>query len=425
MTETLRLSQRGPADLVREDRVHRAVYTDPEIFEQEMDRVFESTWVYVGHESEIPQPGDFKATRLGRNPVILTRDDQGHLHLLFNRCSHRATTVCQEECGSAKYFRCAYHGWTFRLNGELIGATYPTAYDPATFDPDDYGLTRVPRVESYRGFVFGCLRPDVESLESHLGNVKPYLDLRLDAAPDGEWVVRSGAHRYSFPGNWKLQMENGVDGYHGNFVHEAVFDKIPALKEHGFGTGRSLGEAIDLGKGHAVVDSRPDLAGLASVLAVPVPGQDEYRARLLERLGPERAQAALLAGGEALNVAIFPNLLLIANQIRVVFPRAVDQTEVEMRPVALAGAPAELNTHRLRMHEMYYGPAGAVGTDDVEIFGRVSEGLKVQAAEWLMINRGLFREQERPDGARVGQFTDETPQRALYRRWLELMEAGR
>ena len=425
MSETLRVAPSGFAALVHDDRVHRSVYTDQVIFDLEMDRIFESTWVYVGHESEIPTPGDYKATYLGRNPVILTRDERSVLNLLFNRCSHRAATVCQDECGSAKYLRCAYHGWTYRLNGELIGATYPTAYDPDAFRADDYGLLRVPRVESYRGFVFGCLRPDVDGLESHLGNVKPYLDLRLDGAPDGEWIVRSGAHRYFYDGNWKLQMENGVDGYHGNFVHEAVFERIPALKEKGFGTGRSLGEAVDLGNGHSVVDSRNDLAGLASVLAAQVPGQDEYRAGLMAKLGPDRAQSALLASGEALNIAIFPNLLLIGNQIRVVFPRAVNRTDVEMRPVALAGAPPELNAHRLRMHEAYYGPAGAVGTDDVEIFGRVSEGLNVRSAEWLMMNRGLFREELRADGSLVGQFTDETPQRALYRRWLSLMEDAR
>src|SRR5262245_18839395 len=142
--------------LVKDDRVHGQVYTDPTIFEEEMDKIFSRGWVYVGHASEIPQPGDFRMTTIGRQSVIMVRADDGQVQLLMNRCTHRANAVCQVERGNAKIFRCAYLGWTFRNNGELASVTYADRYD-ASFRKEDYGLCKVPRLGMYRGFVFGSL----------------------------------------------------------------------------------------------------------------------------------------------------------------------------------------------------------------------------------------------------------------------------
>src|SRR5262245_3559408 len=144
--------------LVKDDRVHGRVYTDPAIFAEEMDNIFSRGWVYVGHASEVPNPGDFRLRRIGQQSVIMVRDDEGRVRLLMNRCTHRANAVCQVERGNAKMFRCAYHGWTFRTNGELASVTYADRYDES-FRKADFGLRRVPRLGVYRGFVFGSLSP--------------------------------------------------------------------------------------------------------------------------------------------------------------------------------------------------------------------------------------------------------------------------
>ena len=137
-------------DLVKEDRIHGRVYTDPEIFEEEMEKVFYRGWVYVGHDSEIPNPGDFQLRKMGRQSVIMVRDEDGHVQLLLNRCTHRANAVCQVERGNTKKFRCAYHGWTFRTNGELLGVTRE-------------------RIRQIRERAFEKLRqsPDVKGLAGH------------------------------------------------------------------------------------------------------------------------------------------------------------------------------------------------------------------------------------------------------------------
>ena len=211
--------------LVSEDRVHGRVYLDPNIFEDEIAKIFHRGWVYVGHSGEIPEPGDYRLRKIGRAPVIMVRDDRGEMRLLLNRCRHRAATVCQIEQGNAKFFRCAYHGWTYRNNGELSAVTYQDGYG-GSLRKEELGLTNVPRMGTYRGFVFGSLAPDGISLDEHLGAAKDQIDLFVDLSPQGELDVRAGVNKYSYTGNWKLQVENAIDGYHPNLVHQSTFEII-------------------------------------------------------------------------------------------------------------------------------------------------------------------------------------------------------
>ncbi len=131
--------------LIKEDRVHGSAYRDPEIFTDELAKIFYRGWVYVGHASEVPQPGDFRVTSSGQQSVIMVRDDDGQVQLLLNRCTHRANAVCQTERGNTLLFRCAYHGWTYRTNGDLQGVMYQDRYDES-FRKQDYGLRKVPRI---------------------------------------------------------------------------------------------------------------------------------------------------------------------------------------------------------------------------------------------------------------------------------------
>jgi phenylpropionate dioxygenase-like ring-hydroxylating dioxygenase large terminal subunit len=404
---------------VRPDRVHRNAYLDPGLFTEELDRIFHRTWIYVGHESELSRPGDYRTTTIGRQPVIVTRDRAGAVHVLMNRCTHRAATVCQAASGNSATFRCEYHGWTFRNTGELVAPTFSGGYDPADFTAADYALARAPRVDTYRGLIFASLATDGEPLLEHLGRATEYLDLAVDLAPAGTIRLGAGTHRYSYRGNWKLQSENGVDGYHPNFVHKAFFE-TSGLGAGLFGPG-STGRAGSLGRGHAVLDFRSMMEPLMRQrLATPAGARAVDR--LTERLGDrDRATEVFLANGtQGFNLLIFPNLQIIGCQLRVIHPRAVDHTEVDLHPYLHDGAGDEENAARLRVHEAFYGPSGGGGPDDVEMFDRVATGLAVQSVEWLPLLRGLRR--ELVDGeARWGHVTDEQPQRGFYHRWLELM----
>ncbi len=416
--------------LVKDDRVHGRVYLDPDIFEDEFERIFHRGWVYVGHASEIPEPGDYRLTSIGRQSVIMSRGEDGQIHLLMNRCTHRANAVCNMDRGNATFFRCQYHGWTFKNDGDLVGVTYDTGYDQS-FRKEDFGLRKAPRMASYRGFVWGSLSPTGISIDEHLTDAaKRQLDLFCDLSPMGEIDARAGVHKYGYNANWKFQMENSIDGYHVNFTHQSFF----AVTEKRMGrrlnmfTGDSVSVTRDLGNGHAMLDNRPYNRAMRESGEAPpnpmmaTPWGQEYLKSLVQAHGMERTQELLTAGGTHMN--IFPNLVVLGVQIRMIRPVAVDRTEVFLYPALLKGVPDELNAMRLRGHETFYGPGGGGATDDLEMFVRNQTGLSAQVDPWLVLTRGQHREHRDADGTLTGQITDEVPQRAQWRRWKQEMTAG-
>ena len=413
--------------LVQDDRVHGHVYLHPDIFEAEIDVIFHQGWVYVGHASEIPQPGDYRLARIGRQSVIMSRDEDGEIHLLMNRCTHRANAVCQSERGNAHVFRCSYHGWTFRNDGELIGVTYPKRYGN-DFCKADMGLRRVPRMGIYRGFIFGSLSPEGMPFDTYLCDpVKRQLDLFTDLSPEGELDVRAGIHKYGYNANWKFQYENSMDGYHPNFTHQTLVDA--ASKRIGqritLYTDESPGLSRDFGHGHSMLDRRPysrNVGNNGARITATTPDQAGYRELLEARHGKAYAEEILVAGGT--HLAVFPNLILIGSHIRVVHPISADRTEVYLYPALLKGVPAEMNEVRLRAHESFYGPGGGGAPDDLEMFERNQVGLSAQVDPWLILARGLGKEWQDDDGTLVGQMTDELPQRAFWRQWKHMLVAA-
>jgi phenylpropionate dioxygenase-like ring-hydroxylating dioxygenase large terminal subunit len=401
------------SDLVREDRVHFRVYTDQQIFEDEMERVFHQGWVFVGHASEIPNSGDYRLAFVGRYPIIMVRGDDGEVRLLSNRCRHRANTVCQIERGNAGFFRCDYHGWVYRNDGKLATVSYPDGYD-RSFRKEDYGLIPLPRMANYRGFIFGSIAPTGMSLEDYLGHAKEQIDLFVDLSPIGEIDVRAGIHKYQYRGNWKLQIENSMDGYHPNFVHKTFFGmmsrrgvKIPTRH---FG-GSSIAVTRDFGHGHVMLDYR-ECNRQGQVLNV-VQGAGDYREKMFARYGETRAKEIINSGGT--HLLVFPNLVMIGVQLRVIRPLAPDHTEVYLYPTLLKGVEPELNEWRLRGHESFFGPAGFGAPDDLEMFERMQLGFQNDLDPWLLLARGMTRERREADGTRVGHVTDEVTQRGIWR----------
>ena len=408
----------GVDEWVKEDRVHRRMYVDPEIFAAEMERVFECSWVFVGHESEVPRPGDFKTTFVGRQPVIFSRHRDGQVYVLLNRCMHRGAVVCREESGNTESLRCIYHGWTYNTRGDLMGVPYRMGYGEG-FDQTALGL-RQAQVASYRGFVFARLARQGESLgeslEEHLGKAKYYIDLVLDAAPEGEIDVQSGVQKYSYPGNWKLQIENWVDGYHPPYTHETAFTIRDRKGGRGGSREGSGATARSFGRGHAVLDYTGTRTGWCTV----APTYEGYVKTLTERLGPERAQEVLRRDVQLL---VFPNLFFYKHMqhYRVVRPVAVDRTEVHAYPFRLRGAPDGLNDQMVQNLGLWASAAGFGQPDDIEAFVRCQEGLQVTGVEWLLFMRGLGRERVEPDGEIVGDVTDEVPQRGIHRQVKRLL----
>ncbi len=410
----------GPAldALIEPDRVHGSLYTDPAVYQAELERIWYRTWVYVGHESEVREPGDYVLKSIGPQPVIMSRDRTGTIHLLLNRCTHRANLVCDAPQGNSSAFRCPYHGWTFSNSGQLLGYPFSAGYGGRELK-QELGLAKVSRVDSHQGFVFGSFAEEGPSLLEHLGAAADAIDRLVRLSPEGRVELSAGWLKHRVKANWKMLLENETDGYHPQFVHASIFE----VASSGIGAlygERSAAVSRDLGGGHTENDLRPEFRRMGQPLAwfgtTPdrLPG---YVARMREAHG-EAAESILVDGSP--HVMVFPNLFLAEIQLFVLQPLAVDETVQHVTAIQFAGAP-DLNRRVLQQTIGSVGPAGFLLADDSEVYERNQRGVQALRPEWLVLKRGLHRERRDDDGHLVGDATDEVPARAIWRHYRELM----
>ncbi|MBI3435608.1 MAG: Rieske 2Fe-2S domain-containing protein [Proteobacteria bacterium] len=424
-------------ELVQEDRVHQLIYTDPAIFTAEMTHVFGATWVYLAHESQIPKPDDFFTTRLGLRPIIMVRDAQGQVRALFNRCTHRGTTLCRLERGSARMFRCPYHGWAFLNSGKLQTVPWRDGY-ACDFDDPKFNVAQVPRVESYRGFIFGTLNMAAMPLTDYLGPISGPIDEWLDRHPGGRVVIRE-ANRLMYRGNWKLAYDNSSDGYHVIFSHRSLLETENRLAEEGdkgmsFYKGRPDDAPMYvayMGNGHHFKDKRPNIEkrpGALWEIEGAAPGTEHVEGELRRKLGARALEALDLCASEPVNINVFPNLSILGNHIQVIEPLSVDTTNTTWYGTAVvdeAGiwgdAIHDINALRMRTQEQFPN-FGEV--DDLANFEEIQRGLAAQEDEWVYMHRGLGvpgRIRVADNGVITAPATDEVFMREYIKEWRRLM----
>ncbi len=414
MSPSVDLSPQTLRSLVRTDRVHRRIYTDPAIFELEMTRVFAASWCYVGHESEIPEPGDYKTCTVGRRPVLVTRGADGEVNALLNRCTHRGTMLCTDERGCARRFRCPYHGWTFASDGRLMAVPFPE--DHPVRDRSRLSLGRL-AAQSYRGFIFATLHPDPAPLDAWLGPARQPLNVIINRHPGGDLAVLPTAQRLEFAGNWKLSWDNASDGLHATFAHRSynvlgrTADTDTVLARDPGGTDMF---AQALGNGHMLVDQRPGIPQGPWATMRPTPFSEHYEAAIIAAGAADQLD---LATGSMVNLSLFPNLIFVGNQLLVVEPISVDRTRLWLWLCSAPGAPAEIDLLRLRADEDFV----SFGTpDDLDMFERVQRGLSIPEMEWIDVSRGLGSDGSDNRGAR-SPITSEGPQRGYLAHYAELL----
>ena len=193
--------------LVRETEVHRDIYVDEEVFQLEMEHLFANTWVYVGHDSQTPNSGDFYGTTIGTQPVLMVRHTDGNVKVLYNRCPHKGTQITGETHGNTgKFFRCPYHAWSFSTDGSLIAVPLKNGYENTGFEASHaaQGMTAVRHVRNYRGFVFAKLNDGGATFEEFFGESLSSLDNMVDRSPGR--TARSRRRRIALYA--QLQLEN-------------------------------------------------------------------------------------------------------------------------------------------------------------------------------------------------------------------------
>ncbi|MFG1462945.1 aromatic ring-hydroxylating dioxygenase subunit alpha [Xanthobacter sp. DSM 24535] len=408
--------------LIEPTRVNSRLYYDPDIFQEELEKIWYRTWVYVGHTSEIPNKNDYVTKSIGPTPVLLVRDKDGEVRLLLNKCPHRGNQLCAYKKGNRTSFTCPYHSWTFSNTGDLMGYALPEGYEGQ--DKKGLNLGKVPRIAIYRGFVFGSMAQDGPSLDEHLGGAKASLDQLLDNSPTGELDLTVGFLQHRTKANWKFMLENETDGYHPGFVHGSVFQ----VTNSGIGdlyAAQSTALTRDYGNGHTEFDLRPEWRRIDKPMewfGTSEARLPDYATAMNTAYGPERARQIMIDGSP--HVMIFPNLFIAEIQMFVLQPMAVDETIQHVTALQFKDAP-DIN-RRLRQQTMgSVGPAGFLLADDTEMYERNHRGAKIRDPEWLTLTRGLHRERLDENGFRIAHATDETPQRGIWRHYLKLMMEAR
>ena len=426
-------------DLVHPDRVHRRVYTDPEIFEAEMERIFGLVWIYVGHASQVPEPGDFFRNRIGDREVIISRHADGDVYAFHNRCAHRGMMVCQTRTGNTSRFVCPYHGWAYRNDGKLIGIPHADGYrDAIDLDDPQRGLHQVPRVALYRGFIFASLATDGPGLVDYLGPMTDTIDNFVDRSPTGELQLAGGGFQVTYSGNWKLHMENATDLMHASVVHESSVDSAravgetlasPADRSHGLqmieANGLPFSEMDKLtvrgfDGGHSYMGEFYRGGTVAQAVTDTV--LETYRAVMDEAYGAERA--AEILGWDTFNHLIYPNLILNPKhqQFRQVQPIAADKSIVLSGCFRLAGAPDGMFHRAIRFLSTLNSPASVIASDDNTVFTGCQRALEGDKKEWIDLGRGYGDDLPQNDGGLAGAVgTSELSIRLQYRAWLDYM----
>ncbi len=420
---TATLVARDYAGLVRDDRVHTALYRDPAIFEDEMERIFKSTWVWVAHVSEVARPNSYKTSHVGKQPVIVSRDKDGNIHVLLNRCRHRAASICEKRKGKGNVFVCPYHGWSYNLDGKLRAVPHASVYDES-FNKEDFPLISL-RVEEYQGMIFATFNDKIEPLVDFLGPAKKWIDLFMKQGA-GYPVQVLGEHQFRFKGNWKIQLENTTDAYHFPIVHKTFLDSLDEETENVFDVLGQGGWLEDLGNGHSVMVMIPDLVDLEANLDAPIQERFNDLADALRAEGRSEGEVRKICravGGTGFNLNLFPNVACSMAFFRVLRPIAVEETEIRHLAIGMEGGPEAGNRLRLRLHEHFQGPMGFGTPDDAEGWERVQRGAQAGDDLWIMVNRGIDPLVGHVAGSNVTDVSAETGMRAAYQMWKRMMTA--
>jgi len=422
------------AALVQDDQVHRDVYIDPEIFELEMEQLWTNTWIYVGHTSQIPRPGDYCTTDIATRPVVMVRHEDGSVRVLMNRCAHKGAKLVSAPAGNTgRFFRCPYHGWAYNTDGSIRAIPLKSGYDGTRIMACDAGKGLVPvrNLEVYRGFVFARLAQQGPGFEEYFGESLSSIDNMADRSPEGELEITGGVLRYLHNCNWKMFVENLNDTMHPMVVHEssagtakrlwegkpadlpkpmAIEQFVPFVSDYKFFD--DMGVRV-LENGHGWSGARFSIHSNYAA----IPGYDELMAAAY---GEQRAHEIL--GTVRHNTVYYPSLTIkgAITAIRVARPIAADKTLIESWTFRLKGAPDKLLQRTVMYTRLINSPMSVVGHDDLHAYRSIQEGLRASGNEWVSLHRNF-------DPAEIGQKdistngTSEISMRNQFRAWKKFM----
>ena len=425
--------------LVEPDRVHKTVYTDQQIFDREMERIWERIWVYCGHESQVPNAGDYYAVTIGRQPMVMIRQPDMSVQVLYNRCPHRGVQVVgnlKGNTGSA--FVCSYHAWSFHLDGSVRAIPLAKGYEGTrmTKDNPDCGMKRAARVDSYRGFVFASLVDEGPTLDEFLGEAKIAFDDMCDRSPLGEVEVVPICHRVMQHSNWKFFMENQLDALHPSVTHQStgisagrVEKRLKAEKGaaplyyHYLSTFASSFEqwdsvqTINFPHGHGILKAYMGLSPRD-------PDTLEYEALLKNAYGEAKTEEYLSRSIH--HVLVYPYLSVQSplQQLRCLRPVGPDKTMSEIWHFRLKGAPEAIYRRSLWYYNLVNSPATMINADDLENWTKGQWGLQSNGGDWVSFHRYFGDDREENGVTYSNHGTSEAVMRNQFKAWSAYMQGA-
>ncbi len=394
-------------------RIPAWVYSDEDLYRRELERIFYGPhWSYVGLEVELPGPGAFRTTMIGERSVIVTRDDEGEIHVVENRCAHRGVRFCQERSGTADRLTCPYHKWSYGLDGSLMGLPFRKGFKGQGGMPEDFelsanGLTRL-KVARHNGLIMASFDPDAPPFADYIGpEVMHYVSRVFDGRP----LKLLGYSRQRIPGNWKLMQENIKDPYHPGLLH-AWFVTFGLWR-----ADQTSQMVMDAQGRHASMISRRNAGGAGEATQ----GVDTFKAemalndpRLLDVV-PE----AFWNGPSVVMTTLFPSLI-IQQQVnslstRQIIPRGPGTFDFVWTHFGFEDDDEAMTNRRLLQANLF-GPAGFVSADDGEVIEGAQQGLSQSPDSEVLV------ELDGRDVAPTPHMVTETLIRGMYRYWRGVME---
>ncbi len=420
--------------MFEDDQVHRDLYVSPEVFELEMRHLFPNTWIFAGHDSQVPNPGDYVTTDIVRVPVVILRDANDQIQVLENRCAHKGAKVAGGAAGNCgKFLRCPYHGWTYKLDGSILAIPGKEGYDNTRMHQCEAGkgMQPVAQFRNYRGFIFVCLNPDGPTLEEWFGDSLSSIDNMVDRAPAGRLELAGGVLRYKHNCNWKMFVENLNDSMHPMVAHESsagtarkLWSKEPADKPKPmvieqfvpFVSGYDFFDKM----GVKIYPNGHSYSGVNFSIHSNYSAVSEYDHLMEKAYGAERAKEIL--GEVRHNTVYYPTLTIkgAIQAIRIARPISHDQTMIESWTFRLVGAPDDLLQRTLMYSRLINAPTSVVGHDDLHCYRAIQEGLEAQNNDWVSLHR-RYDPAERDGIAGTYDGNSEVSMRGQFKAWRDVV----